>query len=158
MALRFKGMYFSDDVKANLIQSTMTQIFLKTIETLPCWYSFVSSFWVLTDEYPCARFLVIFQLFFLHHFILVQLATSSIRVNKRKGLKCLWSLPNGSLMARSASLGVPGTSCYSLLPHSWGQFYIDDIFNPSHALATFAKAQWRKDFWKKHLLDRVAYL
>ena len=35
---------------------------------------------VLSDEYPCTRVSVIFQVF-LHHFVLAKLATSSIRVN-----------------------------------------------------------------------------
>ena len=36
---------------------------LKTIQTLSCWYSFESSHWVLSDEYPFARVSVIFQHF-----------------------------------------------------------------------------------------------
>ena len=68
------------NAKATFIQSTRMQRFLKTIETLSCWYSLESSHWVLSDEYPFARVSVIFQ-FFLHHFVLAKLATSSIRVN-----------------------------------------------------------------------------
>ena len=36
--------------EAILIQSTMMQIFLKTIQTLSHWYSLESSCWVLSDE------------------------------------------------------------------------------------------------------------
>ena len=35
--------------------------FLKIIETLSCWYSLGSSRWVLSDENPCVRVSVIFQ-------------------------------------------------------------------------------------------------
>ena len=56
------------------------QRFSKTILTLSSWYSFESSCWVPSDEYP-----FIYQGFghfsgFLHHFVLAKLATSSIRV------------------------------------------------------------------------------
>ena len=36
--------------------------------------------WVLSDEYPCARVLVIFQ-GFLHGVVMAKLATCSVRVN-----------------------------------------------------------------------------
>ena len=45
----------------------------------PCWYSFDSSCWELSDEYPFARVLIFKA--FLCHFVLAKLATSSIRVN-----------------------------------------------------------------------------
>ena len=54
--------------------------FLKTIQTLSCWYSLDSSSGVPSDEYPSARVSVIFQ-FVLHHFVKAKLATTSIRVN-----------------------------------------------------------------------------
>ena len=55
------------------------QLFLKTIQTLSCWYSLDSSCWALSDEYPCARVSIISV--FLPHLILGTLATNSIRVN-----------------------------------------------------------------------------
>ena len=51
---------------------------LKTISTLPCWYSWDSSHRVLSDDYPHSRVLVFFR--FLPHFVLTKLATSSIRL------------------------------------------------------------------------------
>ena len=47
---------------------------------MSCWYSLDNPRWVLSFEYPFARVSVIFQ-FFLQHFVLAKLATSSIRVN-----------------------------------------------------------------------------
>ena len=47
---------------------------------LSCWYSLVSSHRVPTYEYPFAKLSVIFQLF-SHCFVLIKLATSSLRVN-----------------------------------------------------------------------------
>ena len=49
------------NAEATFVQSTKTQIFLKTIETLSCLYSFNSSRRVLSDEYPFGRVSVIFQ-------------------------------------------------------------------------------------------------
>ena len=43
------------------VQSTRTQIFLKTIQTLSCWYSLERSRGVLSDEYPFAKVSVIFR-------------------------------------------------------------------------------------------------
>ena len=48
--------------KAAFVQRARMQ-WLKTIETLSCWYSLESSQWVLSDEYPFAMVSVIFQLF-----------------------------------------------------------------------------------------------
>ena len=62
--------------------------FSKTILTLSCWYSLDSSRWVLSNDYPCARVSVIFQVF-LHHFVLAKLATSSIRLNYYRIPQCL---------------------------------------------------------------------
>ena len=70
----------SNAAVATLVQSTKMQRFLKIILTLSCWYSLDSSYWVLLNEYPYARVWVIFSPF-LHHFILANLATSSVRVN-----------------------------------------------------------------------------
>ena len=47
--------------EATFLQSTKTQIFLKTLKTMSCWYSLDSIHWVLSDEYPLARVSVIFQ-------------------------------------------------------------------------------------------------
>ena len=41
--------------EATYVKSTRMQRFLKTIQTLPCWYSFESFRWVLSDEYQYAR-------------------------------------------------------------------------------------------------------
>ena len=49
------------NVKGTFVQSTKMQRFLKTIQTLSCWYSLESSRWVLSDEYPFARVSIIFQ-------------------------------------------------------------------------------------------------
>ena len=46
-------------------------------KTLSCRYSLDSSRWVPSDKYPCARVSG-----FLHHFVLANLATSSIRVRE----------------------------------------------------------------------------
>ena len=54
------------------------QKLLKTIQTLSCWYSLERSRRVLSDEYPFARFSVIFQVF-SHDFVLAKSVTSSIR-------------------------------------------------------------------------------
>ena len=43
------------NAETTFVQSTRTQRFLKTIQTLPCWYSLDSSHWLLSDEYPCAQ-------------------------------------------------------------------------------------------------------
>ena len=48
------------NAKTTTIQSTRMQRFLKNIETLSWWYSLDGSRLVLSDEYPCARFLVIY--------------------------------------------------------------------------------------------------
>ena len=69
------------NAEATFVQSTRKQTFLWNIETLSCWYSLESSYWVLSDEYPCASDSVIF-LDFVPHFVLAKLATSSIRVNR----------------------------------------------------------------------------
>ena len=58
----------SSNAKATFTQSTRTQTFLKTFSTLSCWYSFYSSHWALSDEYPCARVKGHFS-GFLHHFV-----------------------------------------------------------------------------------------
>ena len=55
------------------------KISLQIIITLSSWYSLESPHRVLSDEYPFARVSVIFQLF-SHYFVLIKLATSSIRV------------------------------------------------------------------------------
>ena len=56
------GFFFNpSNAEATFVQSTRTQIFLKTIQTLSCWYSLDSSRGVLSDEYPFARVSVIFQ-------------------------------------------------------------------------------------------------
>ena len=62
------------------VQCSKKQIIMKIIRTKSCGYSYESSRWVLSDEYPFARVSVIFQLF-LYYFILTKLATSTIRVN-----------------------------------------------------------------------------
>ena len=49
------------NAEATVFQSAMTQILLKTIQTLSCWYSLESSRWVLSDEYPYAKLSVIFR-------------------------------------------------------------------------------------------------
>ena len=49
------------NAEATYIQSTKTQKFLKTTQTLSYWYSFNSSHWALLDEYPFVRVSVIFQ-------------------------------------------------------------------------------------------------
>ena len=67
------------NAEATFVQATRMQKSLKSIQTLSCWYSFESSHWVLSDEYPFGRDSVIFQLF-SHHFVLTKLATSSKRV------------------------------------------------------------------------------
>ena len=64
------------NAEATYVQSTRMQCFLNTILTLSCWYSLDSSRWVLSDEYPFARFFVLF----FHHFVLAKAATTSIRV------------------------------------------------------------------------------
>ena len=51
------------NAKANFVQSTRMERFLKTIQTLSCWYSLDRSRRVLSDEYPFARVSVIFYLF-----------------------------------------------------------------------------------------------
>ena len=51
------------NAEATFVQSTRTQRFLKIILTLSCWYSFDSTCWVLSDDYPHSRVLVIFQVF-----------------------------------------------------------------------------------------------
>ena len=43
------------NAEATFVQITRMQRVLKTIETLPCWYSLDSSRWVLSDKYPFAR-------------------------------------------------------------------------------------------------------
>ena len=72
--------YISYDAEVTFAQSTRVQRSLKTILTLSCWYSLDSSHRVLSDEYPYAWVLVIFQ-GFLPRFLLAELATSSTRVN-----------------------------------------------------------------------------
>ena len=74
------------NTESTFVQSTRTQRFWKTIETLSCWYSLDSSCRALSDEYPYARVLYITQ-GFLHHFVLAKLATSSIRVEILKERK-----------------------------------------------------------------------
>ena len=48
-----------------LSPGTRMQIFLKTIETLSCWYSLENSRRVLSDDYPFARVSSIFQDFYI---------------------------------------------------------------------------------------------
>ena len=43
--------------------SSKRKDFWKLISNLSCWYSLDSSCWALSDECPCARFSVIFQIF-----------------------------------------------------------------------------------------------
>ena len=54
------------------------QRFLKTIETLSCWYSLESSHRVLPDEAPEFQYFIHLV---LHHFVMAKLANSSQRVN-----------------------------------------------------------------------------
>ena len=68
------------NAEANFVQSNKSQDFTKTIYTLPCWYSLERFCRVLSDEYTCARVSVTSQLF-MHHFVLVKLATCSKRGN-----------------------------------------------------------------------------
>ena len=49
------------NAKATFVQCTRMQRFMKTTETLSCWYSLESSRRVFSDEYPFARVSVIFQ-------------------------------------------------------------------------------------------------
>ena len=49
------------NAEATIVQSTKTQKFLKTTQTLSYWYSFDSSHWALLDEYPFVRVSVILQ-------------------------------------------------------------------------------------------------
>ena len=51
------------NAEATFVQSTRTQISLKDIWTLSCWYSSNSSRWVLSDEYPFARVSIIISFF-----------------------------------------------------------------------------------------------
>ena len=74
------------NAKATFVQSATMQRLLLTIKTLSYWYSFESSRWVLSNEYPFARVLVI-NVGFSHHFVLAKLATSSIRVKTGDGFK-----------------------------------------------------------------------
>ena len=102
----FTGCLYSlnpSNAEATFFQSTKTQLFLKTIETLSCWYTFESSCWVLSDEYPFARVLVILR-GYLHLFVLAKLATSSIRVNNT-GIDIKWCTSSLSLLVKS-SCGV----------------------------------------------------
>ena len=46
---------------ATFVQSTRIQRFLKTIQTLSCWYSLENSCRALSDEYPFARVSVILE-------------------------------------------------------------------------------------------------
>ena len=58
------------------------------LKTLSFWYSLDNSglvIQVLSDEYQCARVIVILKSGLLHHFVLSKLATSSIRVNPYAG-------------------------------------------------------------------------
>ena len=50
--------------------------FWKPSKTLSGWYSLENPRWALSDEYPCVRVSVIFQVF-LHLFVLAKLATNS---------------------------------------------------------------------------------
>ena len=70
------------NAEAIFIQSTRRQIFENHIN--PVMLVFIeSSHYVLSYEYPCARFFIHFSSFlpFLRHFVLANVATSSIRVN-----------------------------------------------------------------------------
>ena len=69
------------NAEAIFVQNTKMQIFLKTTKTWSCWYSLDSSRRALSNEYPYARVSVIFQVF-VHHLVMVKLATTSKRVNK----------------------------------------------------------------------------
>ena len=51
------------NAKDTFVQCTRMQRFMKTIETLSCWYSLESSRRVLSDEYPFAMGSVIFKNF-----------------------------------------------------------------------------------------------
>ena len=105
--------------EATFVQSTRMQKSLKTIETLSCWYSLDSSWWVLSYEYPYARVSVIFQDFF-HHFLLAKSATSSVRVNgkthKRKGRRPLHYWEKNSCCDQSfIHMQASAMHCWSLL-------------------------------------------
>ena len=78
--INFLGLNPSN-AEATFVQSSRTQRFLKTIQTLSCWYSLESSRGVLSDEHPFARVSIIVQ-GFLHYFVLAKLATTFIRVNR----------------------------------------------------------------------------
>ena len=62
-------------MQSTFVQSTRMQIYSKTNWTLSCWYSLEGSRRVLSDDYQCARYSVIFQ-FFFNHFVLGKLASS----------------------------------------------------------------------------------
>ena len=85
------------NAEATFVLSTRTLKLLKTMPALSCWYSLDSYRRALSFEYPFALVSVIFS-GFLHNFVLVKLATSSIRVklilvisrkqSKRVSLSC----------------------------------------------------------------------
>ena len=77
----FRGTLNPSNTNTTFVQRIRTQRFLKTIQTLSCWYSLDSSRWELSDEYPWARISVVVHCF-LHHFLLDKFATSSIRVKE----------------------------------------------------------------------------
>ena len=60
----FLGELNTSYAEATFVQNTRPQRFLKTIETLSCWYSLDSSRQVLSDEYPFTRVSIIFFMFF----------------------------------------------------------------------------------------------
>ena len=64
------------NAEATFVQSTRMQTFLKSIQTLLCWYSLDSSHRVRSGEYPFARVSIDHFSGFLHHFVLAKLAIS----------------------------------------------------------------------------------
>ena len=104
------------NAEATFVQSTMTPIFLQTNQTLSCWYSFESSHWVLSHEYP---YFGVFS-WCLHYFLLANLATSSKRVNQKTGeltfiarllmlvfvfhMGCMWRATHWQLSKQSSNV------------------------------------------------------
>ena len=142
LCIRFVNPFAAE---VTFVQCTKKQIILKIIRTKSYGYSYESSHWVLSDEYPFARVSVIFPVF-LQNFVLAKSATSSIRVNGllvawkkkcsvHKGFVSVLFLWTGSCWRVASDLGDGFARCSSLLQH---------LQLASHNFVAILQKKWRK--------------
>ena len=152
-----KIVFNPSNAEATFIQSTRTHWFLKTIQTLSCWYSLGSSQRVLSDEHPHARVSVIFSFVCIiqcckisnqqHEGYVGSIgeAVLQVRANLREELPCLekqafvWSLQFIKVV-RISVLDRPFSLINIIPQNSQWQVCFNDIYEKKYL------KKWIKNF------------